>query len=270
MADDFSTQYGPWALVLGASNGIGAAFAQQIADRGVNVVLVARTAGPLEETAKAIATATGVETRGLAVDLTADDMLEQLAAGTDDLDLGLVVYNAGADHVDYFLRRPQSDADFIVRLNCVGPTKVAHHFGHRLAARGRGGLLLVSSLASLSGCAGTAVYSASKAFDQLLAESLWFEWAPLGVDVLCLLAGVTDTPSLRNAGVDPQEFAGMDAGDVAREGLENLGNGPTWVAGDGNRAIFDSMNTVPRREMVTAVSGMVRDMWDLGNPSTSR
>src|SRR5262245_45191200 len=244
MAEEFSTRYGPWALVLGASNGIGAAFARQIAEAGVNVVLVARSAGPLDATAAEIAAATGVETRALAVDLTADDMLEQLAAGTAGLDVGLVVYNAGADQVDYFLRRPQSDADFIVRLNCVGPTKVAYHFGHRLTARGSGGLVLVSSLASLSGCAGTAVYSASKAFDQLLAESLWFEWAPLGVDVLCLLAGVTDTPNLRSTGLDPEQFAGMDAADVAREGLENLANGPTWVAGDNNRAMFESMSTV--------------------------
>jgi short-subunit dehydrogenase len=270
MTDDFSSRYGPWALVLGASNGIGAAFARQIADRGVNVVLVARSPGPLEEAAAEIAAAAGVETRALAVDLTVDDMLERLATGTEDLDVGLVVYNAGADHVDYFLRRPKSDADFIVRLNCVGPTNVAHHFGLRLADRGRGGLLLVSSLAALSGCAGTAVYSASKAFDQLLAESLWSEWAPLGVDVLCLLAGVTDTPNFRRTGVDPAQHGGMDAGDVAREGLENLANGPTWVAGDGNRAMFDAVCTVPRGAMVTAVSGMVRDMWDLGEPSASR
>src|SRR5262249_42906591 len=158
----------------------------------------------------------------------------------------------GADQVDYFLSRPQSDADFIVRLNCVGPTKVAYHFGHRLTTRGRGGLILVSSLAALSGSAGTAVYSASKAFDQLLAESLWFEWGPLGVDVLCLLAGVTDTPSLRSAGVDPQQLGGMDAADVAREGLENVANGPVWVAGDDNRGMFESVCTVPRRDMVTA------------------
>jgi uncharacterized protein len=267
MAEHFSARYGPWALVLGASNGIGASFARQIADAGVNVVMVARRAGPLEETAAEIASATGVETRAVAVDLTADDMLEQLAAATDGLDLGLVVYNAGADQVEHFLRRPQSDADFIVRLNCVGPTKVAYHFGQRLTTRGSGGLILVSSLAALSGCAGTAVYSASKAFDQLLAESLWFEWEPLGVHVLCLLAGVTDTPSFRNAGGDPLEHGGMDASDVAREGLENLGNGPTWVAGDGNRAMFETVCTVSRRDMVTAVSAVVRDMWDLGEPS---
>jgi short-subunit dehydrogenase len=268
MAEDFSARYGPWALVLGASNGIGAAFARQIAEQGVNVAIVARRVGPLEEAAADIAGATGVETRALPVDLTADDMLDQLAAGTNDLDLGLVVYNAGADQVDYFLRRPQADADSIVRLNCVGPTKVAYHFGRRLTARGSGGLILVSSLAALSGCAGTAVYSASKAFDQLLAESLWFEWAPFGVDVLCLLAGVTDTPSFRSAGVDPQEHGGMDAADVAREGLANVANGPTWVAGESNRAIFDSMHSIPRGDMVAAVSGMVRDMWDLGEPST--
>jgi uncharacterized protein len=268
VTDNFSAHYGPWALVLGASNGIGAAFARQIADAGVNVVLVARRAGPLEEAAAEIARATGVETRAVAVDLTADDMLEQLVAATENLDVGLVVYNAGADRVDYFLRRPQADADFIVRLNCVGPTQVAHHFGRRLTERGSGGLVLVSSLAALSGCAGTAVYSASKAFDQLLAESLWFEWKPFGVDVLCLLAGVTDTPNFRSLGADPAQFGGMDAADVAREGLEHLGDGPAWVAGDGNRSIFESMNTVPRGDMVTAVSGMVRDMWDLGEPST--
>ena len=268
MAEAFSARYGPWALVLGASNGIGLAFARQIAEQGVNVVLVARSAGPLEEAAAGIAGATGVETRALALDLTADDMLEQLVAGTEDLDIGLVVYNAGADRVDYFLRRPPTHADFIVRLNCVGPTRVAYHFGQRLTARGSGGLLLVSSLAALSGCAGTAVYSASKAFDQLLAESLWFEWAPFGVDVLCLLAGVTDTPSFRNAGADPEQYAGMDAADVAREGLENIANGPTWVAGESNRAMFDAVCTVPRRDMVTAVSGMVRDMWDLGDPTS--
>ena len=265
MADEFSARYGPWALVLGASNGIGASFARQIADAGVNVVLVARRAGPLEETAAEIASTTGVETRAVAVDLTADDMLEQLAAATDDLDVGLVVYNAGADQVEHFLRRPLSDADFIVRLNCVGPTKVAHHFGQRLTARGSGGLILVSSLAALSGCAGTAVYSASKAFDQLLAESLWFEWAPSGVNVLCLLAGVTDTPNLRSTGLDPAQFAGMHADDVAREGLENVANGPVWVAGADNRAMFATVCTVPRGDMVTAVSGMVSDMWDLGD-----
>jgi len=267
MAEDFSARYGPWALVLGASNGIGAAFARQIADHGVNVAMVARSAAPLEEAAAGIANATSVETRALPVDLTADDMLEQLAAGTDDLDIGLVVYNAGADQVDYFLDRSQADADFIVRLNCVGPTRVAYQFGHRLAARGTGGLLLVSSLAALSGCAGTAVYSASKAFDQLLAESLWVEWAPLGVDVLCLLAGVTDTPNLRGTGVDVDGLAAMTADDVARDGLENLANGPTWVAGADNRAMFESVCTVPRRDMVSAVSAMVRDMWDLGGPS---
>jgi short-subunit dehydrogenase len=268
MIEDFSARYGPWALVLGASHGIGAAFARQIADRGVNVVMVARSAGPLEAAAAETADATGVETRALPVDLTADDVLAQLAAGTDDLDVGLVVYNAGADQVGYFLGRPQADADFTVRLNCVGPTKVAYHFGERLVARGTGGLLLVSSLAALSGCAGTAVYSASKAFDQLLAEGLWVEWAPLGVDVLCLLAGVTDTPNLRSTGVDVDELAAMTAADVAREGLENLANGPTWVAGDENRAMFEAVSTVPRRDMATGVSAMVRDMWALGEPTT--
>jgi short-subunit dehydrogenase len=270
MADDFSTRYGPWALVLGGSNGIGASFARQIADRGVNVVLVARNPGSLEAAAADIAAAAGVETRALAVDLTADDMLDQLAAGTDDVDVGLVVYNAGADHAGYFLDRPASDADFTVRLNCVGPTVVARHFGERLTARRRGGMILVSSLAAICGQAGTTVYAASKAFDQLLAEGLWFEWAPLGVDVLCLLAGITDTPNFRSTGanVDYENFPGMTSDDVAREGLENLANGPTWIAGEENRSMYEMMRPVARRDAVTAISRMVVEMYALGEPGS--
>jgi len=103
----FADRYGPWALVLGASHGIGASFARQIAERGLNVVLVARHADPLEETAATLRAATGVEVRTLAVDLTTPDMLDRLVEGTRDLDVGLVVYNAGGtDAVGRFVEGP--------------------------------------------------------------------------------------------------------------------------------------------------------------------
>jgi short-subunit dehydrogenase len=253
----FSDRYGPWALVLGASHGIGASFARQIAERGVNVVLVARALAALQETADEIRSASGVDVRAVSVDLTAPTMLDDLVRGTEDLDLGLVVYNAGGtDAIGRFVEGPASRPAMIVQLNCVGPVQVCHHFGGRLLERGRGGIILMSSLGGTCGTAGTATYSASKAFDLILAEGLWAELHPKGVDVLGLVVGTTNTPTFMVGAprIDPDDFPGMEADDVAREGLENLANGPTWVAGDENRAAFDALRAMPRVDAVLAMS----------------
>lgn len=260
----FADRYGPWALVLGASHGIGASFARQIAERGLSVVLVARHADKLEVTAQEIRDVTGVDVRTLAVDLTAADMLDRLQAGTRDLDVGLVVYNAGGtDAVGRFVEGPLARPAMIVQLNCVGPVQVCHHFGGRLLERGRGGLILLSSIAGTCGTAGTVTYSATKAFDLVLAEGLWAELHPLGVDVLGLVVGTTNTPTFIGSGarVDPENFPGMEADDVAREGLDNLGNGPTWVTGDENRSVYDVLRALPRVDAVNALSAGVNMLY---------
>jgi len=260
--------YGSWALVLGGSEGIGAAFAHRIAAAGTNLVLVARRPGPLETTAGAVRAAHGVEVRTATVDLTADDMIDDLIAATVDREIGLVVYNAGATHgVPRFLDGPVDDRLRLVRLNCEGPVRVAHHFGGRMVERGRGGMIFLTSMSAVTGAARTATYSATKAFDLVFAEGLWAELGPLGVDVLALVAGATRTPAMESSGarIGSEEFPGMDPDDVAREGLAHLGDGPTWVAGDDNREVFDLLRTLPRVEVVHLMSRSVRTLYELGD-----
>lgn len=262
----FAARYGPWAVVLGGSEGIGAAFAHRVAVEGVHVVLVARRPEPLERTAAAVRAAHGVEARTVALDLAADDMLDRIAAATAELDVGLVVYNAGASQgVPRFLESPVDVAMQLVRLSCVGPVRVAHHFAAPMVARGRGGMIFVSSAAAVCGAARTVTYGATKAFDLVFAEGLWAELGPHGVDVLALVAGATDTPALLATGprLDDHAVPLMPADDVAREGLEHLAEGPTWVAGEANRVAFDHLRALPRAEAVTLMSAAVRALYGL-------
>ncbi len=262
----FVERYGPWALVAGASEGIGASFAHQLAAAGLDLVLVARRPEPLDETAGAIRSEHGVTVRTVAADLTGDDLLERLEAATRDVEVGLLVYNAGAVHGaarfhEAGLEKPLA----LVRLNCVGPVVLCHHFGGRMLERGRGGIILLSSLSAVSGAARTVTYSATKAFDQVFAEGLWAELSPRGVDVLALIAGATRTPSMARSGarIGGEAFPGMDPDDVAREGLAHLSEGPVWVAGDANRAGWEAMRGLPRTELVAAMSAGARAIYGL-------
>ena len=263
----FTDRYGPWAVVLGASHGIGGSFARQIAEQGVNVVMVARPDDGLEAAAAAVRAATGVAVRALEVDLIADDMLDRLAAGTADLDVGLVACVAGGtDSVGRFLDHPAARAERVVRLNCLAPVRVCHHFGAHLRERGRGGIILISSLAGVSGTDGTVAYSAAKAFDLVLAQGLWAELHPHGVDVIGLVLGNVKTPTLLASGAkfDPDAFPGMEPDDVAREGLARLGDAPMWVVGDENRAIYDALRGIPAVDAINAMSAGMRAQygWD--------
>ncbi|MEZ4217214.1 MAG: SDR family NAD(P)-dependent oxidoreductase [Myxococcota bacterium] len=267
----FAARYGPWALVAGGSEGIGLAFAHRIAAAGVSVALVARRAETLDAAARelrAVASAAhrDVEVRTLALDLTADDALARIRAGTDDLDVGLLVYNAGATHgVARFHDAPVERALSLVALDCIGPVRLAHHFGARMRERRRGGIVLLSSVSGTVGSALTAAYSACKAFDLVLAEGLWAELRPFGVDVLGLVAGATRTPAMERSGalIGTDPLPGMDADDVAREGLERLPHGPSWVAGEANRKSFEMLRGLPRKSAVKALSAGARAVYGL-------
>ena len=261
-------RYGPWAVVLGGSEGIGAAFARRLGADGVNVVLVARNPDPLRATADEVR-ASGVEVRTLAVDLTADGAIDEIAAATDDVEVGLVIYNAGAVHAgDEFLDRPVNFALDLVRLNCAGPVQVSHHFGSQMAERGRGGLLFVGSMSGVCGAARTVAYAASKAFVQVWAEGLWAELGPRGVDVLALVAGATRTPAMARSGALVDRFDPMEPDDVASEGLEHLGDGPVWVPGT-IRGFFDQLRQMPRDEAVNTMTAGGRMIWGLDDQDAS-
>ncbi len=230
----FTERYGPWALVCGASEGTGAEFALLAAAKGLNVMLVARRQDKLDELAQQIQQAHGVLTRTLSLDLAADQAAARLQQAVADIDLGLVVFNAGGDSVGGpFLDKPYAAWRQLTLRNIDFLTEACHDFATRLVARGRGGLVLVGSEAALGGCGRVALYTATKAFALNLGESLWKELQPKGVDVLNVLIGATDTPKLRTVfakfGLSADAVALTPSDRVAALGLAKLREGPTVV-----------------------------------------
>jgi len=249
----FTERFGPWAAIAGGSDGIGRAFAEVLAERGLHLVLIARDPAKLEATARAIREAHGVEVRVASIDLTGADLEREVAEALDGIDLGLFIYNAGSGRgMGPFLESDARHWLHQMELSCRGPLLLSHGVGRRLCARGRGGLVIMSSLSSLCGSAYTTTYAASKAFDTILAEGLWQEFGPRGVDVVGCLAGSTDTETFREdtGGSD----GAMDPRDVALETLAFLGRGPTFVPGAANRAGAKAMWPVPRIPLVQALS----------------
>ena len=257
----FVDRYGPWALVVGASDGVGAAYARAMADRGLDVVLLARRQGLLDEVAAAIRADTGVDARTVAVDLVADDAMATIIDATADLDVGMVMYNAGADpNYEPFLANPVDVALAMVQRNCVVPIQVCHHFAAPMEARGAGGIVLVSSGAGLVGAPNMVAYGATKAFDIVMGEALWAELHDKGVDVLSLVLGATDTPAFRRLLVKRGVLAGEDDAlpipgvttpdEVVDDAIANLSNGPTWFVGEQLREGAQQLGAVARSDAV--------------------
>jgi len=264
-ADAFRAQYGPWALVAGASDGIGECFAKQAAQLGLNLVLLARREEMLEALARDLRNAHGIETRVLVADLTGVDLDQKVENATSDLEIGLLVYNAGAVHgARKFHDQPVEHALGLVDLNCRGPVLLSHRLGQGMRARGRGGIVLLTSLSAFSGSSYTATYAATKSFDKVLAEALWHEMAPEGVDVLSVVAGATRTPSMLTSNPAFEDYPGiMEAEEVAEGALRNLGRGPVWVAGKENRAAAAGMSPVPRTDLINGMSQATAQVYGL-------
>ncbi len=257
---EFAQKYGPWAVIAGASEGIGASLADQLASRGLDLVLIARNGALLEQVAAGVRERHGVQARALVQDLTDPDVGARVADATDGLDVGLLIYNAGAaDRTTTFLENEVEYSLKQIKLDCIGPVALAHHFGHAMRDRGRGGIVLVASLACLAGSATLAMYSAVKAFQHNFAEGLWAELRPHGVDVCCTPLGMTYTPAFQRMGIEYDPAAHMLSEDVAREIIENIGNGPVHVVGENNRAVASAVWTIDRRSLVEMMSAASLD-----------
>jgi uncharacterized protein len=241
----FAPRYGPWALVAGASDGLGSAFAEALAERGLNIVLLARRKAVLDQVAAGIRERTGAQTRTLAIDLARPGATAEIMAGVRDVEVGFLVYCAGADP-EYrpFLDQPVEAAHAMLRRNCAVPMELCHHLAGPMVARGRGGIVIFGSGAGFAGAQNMAAYGASKAFDMVFAEALWTEVAPQGVDVLGLILADTDTPSLRRlryerglaAGPDEPARGATPVRQVVDEALAHLTKGPTHLVSWKSRA----------------------------------
>jgi len=262
MTDDFASRYGPWAVVVGASDGVGSLFAERIAHEVVSVVLIARRRHLLDEVAQGIRERTGADTRTLAVDLTDADASENITDATADIDVGMLVYCAGGDpKYQPFLDNPVSTAEALLQRNCLVLMRLCHHFARPMVERGRGGIVNFTSGAALVGGRNMVAYGATKAFDMVFTEGLWVELHDKGVDVLGLVLGMTDTPALRKlefergrlASVDDVPAGAVTAASVVDEAFANLGNGPTIATGDDVRMGMELFKSMSRNEVVRLI-----------------
>jgi short-subunit dehydrogenase len=250
-------KYGPWAVIPGGSESLGASFAEICAKSGINVVLISRKQGPLEEVSAHLRSKYGVEVRTLSLDLARADMLDRVREVTDDIDVGLVIYNAGAAHyTGPMLAGSLDDALHTVRTNALGHIQFAYHFGKKMAERGKGGgLVIIGSMAAVAGTPGVIPYTASKVFGQFLCEGLWLEWKPYDIDVLHVMLGAVNSPAMARIGivygpdqhpVDPDEEAATILDCLINDG------GPVYIPAHLQEE-FDQSQKLSRRGAVEAV-----------------
>lgn len=259
----FAERYGPRALILGGSEGIGFAFAEKLAASGFDLTLVARSPSALDAAARRIRQGYAVDVETTSLDLTAPDIAARAAQIVGARDYGLVIYNAGATHgVGLFLDAPVDHALNLVALNCAGPVAFAHPALGAMRGRGKGGLLLVSSMSGMVGSGYVAAYAASKSFEIVLAEGLHWELARDGVDIMCAVATLTDTPAMRRSGmVEVEGLVPMDAAAFAEGALAALGSAPVFYAvGDG---AADAMRAGPRIAATAQASEMSARLWGM-------
>lgn len=258
--DPFVARYGPWALIAGASEGLGAAWSRALAARGLKLVLLARRPELLESTAASLRTEFGVEVLTHAVDLASPSLIETLAEVLSPREIGLLVFNAASPAQGPFLERPVAEQLRALEVNCRAPLQLVHALAPAMAKRGCGGVVLMSSITAFQGSPFISTYAATKAFNLVLAEGLWFELRDRGVDVLACVAGATKTPNLLRS--SPQGEPGMiEPEQVVAEALAALGRRPSVVTGAFNRfATFFMRRVLSRARAVTILGNRTRNL----------
>ena len=253
-ASTFPDRYGKWAVVAGASEGLGAAFAAQLAKRGMHLVLIARRGHLLEELGERLTAQFGVEVRCLALDLADSGFAAVLTDAVGELDLGIVIYNAAHVPVGPFVEAERDSIERAVDVNVRGPLLLLHTLLPAMIERGRGAVVLMSSLSGLQGAPHVSVYAATKSFNAILAEGLWYELRAHGVEVAVCCAGAMRTPGYDRS--FDRDVPGMLSPDeAASRTLDALGRGPRLVPGLVNRIAAQVMGRLlPRRTAIRLIA----------------
>lgn len=252
----FLQSYGPWAVVTGASSGIGEEFSYQLSEYGINLVLVARREKRLIEISKKINSETGVDVRIVCVDLSADEFISQVLSATDDIDVGMLINSAGFAITGDFVKNSIESELEMFNVNCKASLVLAHHFANRMLTRRRGGIIFLSSIVAFSAIKGWAGYSASKAHNLLLSESLAHELSTYNIDVVALCPGATRTEFFTKAGL--REHIGGDVKRVVKEALSALGVKVIVIPGFLNKYNNFWSYILPRRLNVWVSSFMLK------------
>lgn len=265
---DFKQKYGPWALIIGASEGLGAAFADNCAARGLNVAIAARRQAPLDEVAKGLRDRHGVETRTIVADAGAPNFEDIVRAGVEGLEVGFMIFNAAAEPGGPFLKIRMEDHLNNIQVNCVAPTRLVYWLGAEMVERKRGGIVLVSSTGAFTGIANWASYSAAKSYELLLGESLWDEFRDHGVLATSYLVGSTFTPTMQRIqkkldspfakSIDPADYPEgtplpRTPESVAAALFPQLEDGPRLYCHPDEEAMFKASAAADRAEWIAKV-----------------
>jgi short-subunit dehydrogenase len=262
--DDFKNRYGSWAIVAGAGEGIGAAYCQALGELGINLLMIDHNEQAMQATAKKVASAHSIETMQLVLDLGSSDATLKVMEAIEDLDCRLLIYNAAYGPVKPFLVNDTSELDKYIDINCRSTLHLVHAFAGYLKTGVSGGIILMASLASLWGTQLVAPYAATKAFNLILAEALYYELKPFGIDVLACVAGATATPGYlssnpRYGRLKPKV---MKPEDVAAPALRNLGRRPLFFPGFTNRfTYFIFTRLLTRRASARIFNNVMRKMY---------
>lgn len=251
---EFAVQYGPWALIAGGAQGIGEAFTRYAAARGLNVVVLDISREALDTLCVEIERQYGVACLGVEVDLSRPDLLEVVIETVGDREIGLLIYNAGIADVGPFYK-PDSGLEHEqakISVNVTGPLVLSYHFARPMLARKSGGIIFMSSGAGMQGAPYFAHYSATKAYNIILAESLWAEFKPYNVDVLACIAGMTmSTAAESYAHLDTSDF--QTTTELVDEAMAALGQQCSLVAGEKNRENRRLMGQLPREQQIEII-----------------
>ncbi len=262
---ELKIKYGDTALIAGASEGIGAAFAAELASYGFNLILIARRMELLQRLAGEIEARYKVTARCLQCDLSEESAADQVMASLGGTEPGILIYNAAISHIGSFNKHPLENHCQAARLNMITPLKLVHQLGGKMLDRGKGAVILMSSLAGLQGSGYIATYAATKAFNRVLAESLWYEWKERGVDIMACCAGATATPGYLSSGPAKASLfapAVMKPVEVVRECFRRLGRKPSFISGRANRtASFFMQRLLPRKRAIEIMGDNIRKLY---------
>jgi len=251
-------RYGPWAVVTGASSGIGRATAQQLAQAGVHLVVIARSHDALEQLATELRARHAVEVRVISADLSDAEEMTAVLHATADLDVVLLIAAAGFGTSGPFVESSLEQELEMLHVNCRAVLVLTHHFARRLALRGRGGIVLLGSIIGFQGMPYAAHYAATKGYVQALAEALHIELAPRGVDVLSSAPGPTDTGFAARANM--RMGVTLTADTVAQSALGALGHQVTVLPGLLTKLLAYPLVLLPRWARVRIMGAVMRGM----------
>lgn len=260
-------KYGSTALVAGASEGIGAAFATCLAAEGIDLILIARRLSPLQQLADLLGHKYNVNIKCITCDLSEESATQQIVEEVEGLEISFLVYNAALSYIGPFINNSIENHLKAASVNMLTPMSMVRYFGEKMLARGKGAIILMTSMAGLQGSGYLSVYAATKAFNRILAESLWYEWKNKGVDILACCAGATSTPGYKNTNPEKSGFLTprvLDPGEVARECFKKLGREPSFITGKGNRiASFFMHKIIPGKTAIKIMGDTTRKMYRL-------